>query len=108
MAYLPWLPWGRQASGKPPEWSLSSIVADSIAAAADGQWSCHTEHPWLYVMPADDKTPDQGWKLHVAGTLLSARDILTRALPILLAEKSQFKLAADLDFLEWLSSQNAE
>lgn len=106
MSDPPWLSWEHRPARRPPEPPLFSLVADAIAAAGAGQWSCHTEHPWIHVVPAEGKLPDQGWKLHIAGTALSARDILSRALPVLLAGKAQFKLAADLNVLEWLCSNS--
>jgi hypothetical protein len=49
----------------------------------------------------------QGWKLRVAGSILSAEEILTRALPILISGSSAFKVTRDLAFLESLCATRA-
>jgi hypothetical protein len=50
---------------------------------------------------------EQGWKLHIAGTILSAEEILDRALPILVSGACAFKVTRDLAFLESLCATNA-
>jgi hypothetical protein len=49
----------------------------------------------------------QGWKLHISGTVLSAEEILTRALPVLVSGACAFKVTRDLAFLESLCATNA-
>lgn len=71
------------------------------------RWQCQADAQWLYVTPSDGAQRAQGWKLHVSGTVLSAEDILARALPVLLAGVSAFKVARDLAFLELLNATNA-
>ena len=68
------------------------------------RWALCSEHPWLYVKPEGSDTPDQGWKLHVSGAALSAKHILHRVLPVLMAEPAELKLAGDLVALEWVCS----
>ncbi|MGH2753472.1 MAG: protein kinase domain-containing protein [Actinomycetota bacterium] len=51
---------------------------------------------WLHVDLQDVDVPSRGWKLHVSATPWSARDVLEACLPILLAEKTPFKIAADV------------
>jgi hypothetical protein len=43
--------------------------------------------------------PDQGWKLHVSATPLSAVDVLERALDVLLAEGARFKVVTTVGVL---------
>lgn len=52
-------------------------------------------------------TRAQGWKLHISGTVLSAEEILARALPVLISGACAFKVTRDLAFLESLCATNA-
>jgi class IV lanthipeptide synthase len=91
-------------SDAPADWSIRALVEEFLASDGGDRWTVRSDHPWLYVEPQDAGTPDQGWKLRVSGTVLSARLILRLALPVLLADRAEFKLAADLDVLEWACS----
>jgi len=59
------------------------------------------------VTPRDGVLPAQGWKLHVSGTILSAGEILSRALPVLVAGPAAFKVTRDLGVLESLCASHA-
>jgi len=48
--------------------------------------------------------PYQGWKLHVSATVLAARQVLKRVLPVLLDEDAAFKVAGALQMLVRLNS----
>ena len=62
---------------------------------------------WIEVESCRGATPQQGWKLHVSAGISSATEVLRAALPILLAEKVSFKVAASLRVLEYLNEGNA-
>ncbi|HEU5383553.1 MAG TPA: lanthionine synthetase LanC family protein [Ktedonobacteraceae bacterium] len=47
--------------------------------------------------------PQQGWKLHVSAHISSAETVLHRVLPILLAEATDFKVAASVSRLDFLN-----
>ena len=49
---------------------------------------------WLHVRNGRTQCPEQGWKLHVSAGISSAGAVLRHALPVLLAEAVEFKLAA--------------
>lgn len=57
---------------------------------------------WL--MPTPPPQREQGWKLHVSATLVSAPQVLARVLPILKASGASFKLAASPSYLGDLNS----
>lgn len=61
------------------------------------------EGTWTYVRHASARTPAQGWKLHVSATDIDAEAMLARALPVLLAERSSFKVVADPGVLRRLN-----
>jgi hypothetical protein len=48
--------------------------------------------------------PDQGWKLHVSATPLSAVEILEVALDVLLADGARFKVATSIGILSALNA----
>jgi serine/threonine protein kinase len=50
-------------------------------------------------MPRRGPTREQGWKLHVSATIISAGSVLARVLPILERERVAYKLAASLGCL---------
>ncbi|WP_257457173.1 class IV lanthionine synthetase LanL [Archangium lipolyticum] len=57
-------------------------------------WRVQPSKEWIRVLPNEAPVPQQGWKLHLSAGLLSAERILSQALPVLLAERVSFKVAA--------------
>ena len=53
---------------------------------------------WLFVR-GDAPLPEQGWKLHVSSGVPSAEHVLRRAVPVLLEEGIDFKVAGTRQFL---------
>ncbi len=72
-----------------------ALIRASCDAASEGLWQIDFEldSQWIKVGHPAARTPDQGWKLHVSATVLSAEDVLRRALPVLLTEPCRFKVA---------------
>ena len=58
---------------------------------------------WIGVLNDRASTPEQGWKLHISAAVFSAQDVLRQALPVLLAENANFKVAASLRVLGHLN-----
>lgn len=67
----------------------------SVSPSSDGLWLCfrHTRV----------SLPEQGWKLHISADRASAVAILHRVLPLLLGEAIHFKVAASLEYLNFLN-----
>src|SRR2546421_227703 len=89
-----------------------SLTAESAfggiltAACGDGGWhvSQPPAQPWICVSHSlTGPPPEQGWKLHVSATSLSAQDVLQSVLPPLLDERVTFKVAQSPDVLELLN-----
>ena len=59
---------------------------------------------WIELQPVSSRTPAQGWKLHLAASVVAATELLNRALPLLLAEDSHFKLVATSAQLQTLNN----
>ena len=59
---------------------------------------------WRFSRAMRDDEPLQGWKLHVAGTILNAADVLAACAPYLVEHDVLFKCAADLKHLARLNA----
>src|SRR5690242_10495664 len=58
--------------------------------------------PWV-IFHRSSLSLEQGWKLHVSATIVSAVLVLDRVFPILIKEGVQFKVAANLRVLSDLN-----
>jgi hypothetical protein len=63
---------------------------------------------WSYSRPARGDDPEQGWKLHVSATILSAAEVFARAEPILRKKDAFFKVPCRLELLRSLNSGLAD
>lgn len=66
-------------------------------------WTTTLEDCWIRVSYIRQVIPNQGWKLHVCASVDQAVLVLERSLPVLLASKAKFKVAATLEFLRELN-----
>jgi hypothetical protein len=89
------------------DWSIEGYVRRSVEAQPGTRWECQADTRWLYVIPPGGMRRGQGWKLHISGTVLSAEEILARALPVLISAACAFKVTRDLAFLESLCATDA-
>lgn len=89
--------------------SHTANKADSLAA----KWEalCNRYLPigdeqsvWRYSRLAHDSEPDQGWKLHLAATVLTATEVLERLGPFLHARGMLFKAPRSLQDLNRINS----
>jgi class IV lanthipeptide synthase len=84
-----------------------------VAQELEGRWREQTsglttrDGFWIYSRQARKGDPVQGWKIHLAATVLSASEVFARALPILVQHNSLFKVPAKLAFLAQLNSGGA-
>ncbi|GAA1802993.1 class IV lanthionine synthetase LanL [Actinomadura chokoriensis] len=94
---------------------LADVLDRAMAAAHDAacgpagepaRWRARRAGVWCHVVPEGGECPAQGWKLHVSATPASAVEVLTRALPVLLAARSTFKFAATRDHVAALNARN--
>ncbi|WP_246366364.1 class IV lanthionine synthetase LanL [Nonomuraea rhodomycinica] len=75
---------------------LRDIVAAEIGRAGARDWSVAEEDFWCKVTPDAYPMPDQGWKLHVSATMLSAPLALARVSRVLTEARCAFKFPARL------------
>ncbi len=81
-----------------------AAAVEAALPAGGSAWRTTEQDGWLQVAPESAVLPDQGWKLHVSGAAPTADAVLAAVLPILVAHRAAFKLAADVRFLEVLNS----
>ena len=65
---------------------------------------CHEGSIWRYSHAPEPSDPQQGWKLHVSATVLTACDVLRKAAPFLLGRGAKFKAPRTLEEVMRLNS----
>jgi serine/threonine protein kinase len=58
---------------------------------------------WRYSRPAAPGDLDQGWKLHISATVLTANDVFRKVTPVLQARNARFKAPSSLAELQKLN-----
>lgn len=76
---------------------LCDIVTAELGRASARKWSITDDGLWCKVTPDTYAIPDQGWKLHVSATMLSAPVVLSRVSRVLAGAGCAFKFPARLD-----------
>jgi tRNA A-37 threonylcarbamoyl transferase component Bud32 len=71
-------------------------------------WAVRAEDFWCHVQPPDYLPQEQGWKLHVSATPLSAMLVTLRAAEVLVRTGCAFKVPVGLPQLQQLVSANAD
>ncbi|MFF0558643.1 class IV lanthionine synthetase LanL [Streptomyces sp. NPDC004266] len=85
---------------------LEDLLRRALHATGTGaRWAVEADEMWCRVAPVTATRREQGWKLHVSATAASAPEVLTRALGVLLREKSGFKFARSLEQVSALNSR---
>ncbi|MDQ3917270.1 MAG: protein kinase, partial [Acidobacteriota bacterium] len=91
----------------------SAAELRALRAALEARWAerCaaflpekHADLFWRYSREDRADDPEQGWKLHVSATVLTAGRVLEAAAPLLLGRGVLFKAPASLDELDKLNS----
>ncbi len=81
-------------------------VVQAILRRTAADWRTDAESFWCRVYLRDHPIRQQGWKLHVSATPLSAPHVLSRATPLLVRERCSFKFARTIaDVRELVSSR---
>ncbi|MET9338025.1 class IV lanthionine synthetase LanL [Nonomuraea sp. NPDC003804] len=82
---------------------LRDIVTAELGRAGAQGWSIAEDDLWCKVTPDAYAMPDQGWKLHVSATMLSAPVVLSRVSRVLAEAGCAFKFPARLgDYWKFL------
>lgn len=81
-----------------------SEIEDSVHHLADGSYRVDLSVDGFWIAVTNDRSlPRQGWKLHVSAGVASAAAVLRNVLPVLLAERANFKVAANPSILATLN-----
>ena len=80
-------------------------TSSSSWASGRCEWRVHRRGSWTYATP-DAPPREQGWKLHVSATLASAKEVLRRAVPVLIDAGTPFKVASTAADLASLNSSH--
>jgi hypothetical protein len=83
---------------------LVDIAQAALARDTARVWKVEPAEFWCQLTPLGHTHREQGWKLHVSATLLSAPIVLTRACEVLVRSGCAFKFARGLDQLSELLS----
>ncbi|WP_369142210.1 class IV lanthionine synthetase LanL [Streptomyces sp. R44] len=88
------------------EVELEDLLRRALDATGTGaRWAVEADEMWCRVAPVAGTRRAQGWKLHLSATAASAPAVLTRALGVLLRERSGFKFARSLEQVSALNSR---
>ncbi len=81
----------------------AALIAECLSALLLEGWTLEQRDGWTLLTPAVPLARVQGWKLHVAATILSAAHVLARCLPVLVDVGVQFKFASTREDLTLLN-----
>jgi class III lanthionine synthetase len=68
-------------------------------------WKVLREGIWLHCAPPDSRIVSQGWKIHLSAVTHNALALFQNAVPILVGERTSFKIAAAPAILSLLTSK---
>ncbi len=71
-------------------------------------WCSSSDDDWHYMLYKNEKTPLQGWKIHVSANINDAQDVLLDVSRFLITNKISFKFIPNIDKLEQSYSKNAD
>lgn len=87
---------------------LLDILKAALVRAGAEDWDLEPGEFWCRVMPMAYEVQQQGWKVHVSATPLSAPFVLTRCVAVLVRSRCAFKFARDLSRVEMLVDDHCE
>ncbi len=88
--------------------ALDQIVEHLLQQRGASGWRTRLETPWRHMTPPGYVPREQGWKLHVSATPLSAPVVLERCAAVLIDSGCSFKFASALEHVEMLTSTRCE
>ena len=88
---------------------LLADCSDAVLGRHDpSAWQHTVDGFWHYVQPTGHQRPEQGWKLHVPATPLSACVVLSRCVEVFARHRCAFKFAKTMRELQILLEPNAD
>ncbi|MFI1223111.1 MULTISPECIES: class IV lanthionine synthetase LanL [unclassified Streptomyces] len=87
---------------------LPAVVHGVLHRRGAEQWAVDQGEFWCSVRPKGHRSGEQGWKLHLSATPLSAALVLAVAADVLVEERASFKFAGALDRVALLTGGRAD
>ncbi|MFE6771925.1 class IV lanthionine synthetase LanL [Streptomyces fimicarius] len=87
---------------------LPGIVEGVLHRRGATRWAVEQGEFWCSVRPRGHRSGEQGWKLHLSATPLSAALVLAVAADVLVEERASFKFAGALDRVALLTGGRAD
>ncbi|MFI8199691.1 class IV lanthionine synthetase LanL [Streptomyces sp. NPDC085942] len=87
---------------------LPGIVEGVLHRRGARRWAVEQGEFWCSVRPRGHRSGEQGWKLHLSATPLSAALVLAVAADVLVEERASFKFAGALDRVALLTGGRAD
>ncbi|WP_162600388.1 class IV lanthionine synthetase LanL [Streptomyces sp. CS147] len=87
---------------------LPGIVDGVLHRRGATGWAVDQGEFWCSVRPRGHRSGEQGWKLHLSATPLSAALVLAVAADVLIGERASFKFAGALDRVALLTGGRAD
>jgi tRNA A-37 threonylcarbamoyl transferase component Bud32 len=88
---------------------LRDVADRALEKTADGEtWTVTPGEFWCLLYPPGYLGRNQGWKMHLSATPVSAPDVLERAAEVLIRHRCAFKYAKGLRQIEELVSSRAD
>lgn len=85
---------------------LAGGFSQTVREGLGDDWQVQGETGiWCHCVPRNDRTPDQGFKIHVSATFDNALRILKAVVPILVRHQVVFKCLTDARVLDFVNSQ---
>ena len=92
-------------------YQIDKTYVDLLKGMLPEAWQILRDDVWLKVITKPGSgipgIPKQGFKIHISGSPLTAREILELVVPELMQRNIHFKIVADARILQMLSSKNA-
>lgn len=87
---------------------LPGIVHGVLHRHGATEWAVEQGDFWCSVRPRGHRSAEQGWKLHLSATPLSAALVLATAADVLVAERASFKFAGTVERVAELTGSRAD
>ena len=81
-------------------------LKDIVKSFCSDQWMIGTKGYWCECIPAGFDFALDGWKIHIAGTEQTAKELLHRLVPIFVEEHVAFKFCSDLRMVRLSTTKN--
>jgi hypothetical protein len=82
-----------------------TIYPRKLRALLPDDWRMFRDNIWLHCLPGGGQVITQGWKIHLSAVIHTVDDLLGAALPVLVAQRTAFKIAAAPTILSLLGSK---